>query len=412
MDGRIDEADALSFDSLEVGQAAQNPAALQLYSGNLLLLRELQGRMAEIRAVSKGMVDHFGLPIFHAGRAKVCMVLGETEEAARELALTDGPELDPSDRNPFWLSCMTLLADVATGLGDEARAARLYELLLPYADQNVLMGCLAGALGVTARVLGLLAHTLGQSDQAVAHLEHAIRRNSQLGVQSALAICHYDLATVLLARGERARAAQEIEACRELCERHGFVGLLARAGRVLGEHAAPDGRSVAKRARRLRADARAAVSVRGRAGMARLITDYSDDELERRFGSAVAQRALFTAVTRSFQPRMAYGFEGEILFELMHTGERRDRPPDWWTLRIEGDRATARRRTAHEPATVLHLGVPDLMRLISGLANPVSLLLSRRVRAEGDILMGPRLPEMFGGVAPFEAIDPEGYTVA
>ena len=43
----------------------------------------------------------------------------------------------------------------------------------------------------------------------------------------------------------------------------------------------------------------------------------SDEQLERRFGSDFAQRAIFTGMARQFEPKFAYGFEGDIVaYEL------------------------------------------------------------------------------------------------
>ena len=39
-----------------------------------------------------------------------------------------------------WLTTMTMLADLAADVGDAARAERLYALLEPYADVNVVIG--------------------------------------------------------------------------------------------------------------------------------------------------------------------------------------------------------------------------------------------------------------------------------
>ena len=95
-------------------------------------------------------------------------------------------------------------------------------------------------------------------------------------------------------------------------------------------------------ARRLRDELRHGVRRQGRRALSRFVDGASDPELERRFGSQPAQRALLVGMARSFDPSMAFGFEGDIEYEL---SRRRDgdgakgRQADRWTIRIAGDRA-------------------------------------------------------------------------
>jgi predicted lipid carrier protein YhbT len=103
---------------------------------------------------------------------------------------------------------------------------------------------------------------------------------------------------------------------------------------------------------------------------------------------------------------MAFGFEGEIQFEFTHTGDdQQDRPPDWWTLRVIGDKAVARRRIAVEPTVSLHISIADFVRIVSGVVNPVTVWFENDVQIEGDVILGARLVELFGGVSPFEVLE-------
>jgi hypothetical protein len=148
---------------------------------------------------------------------------------------------------------------------------------------------------------------------------------------------------------------------------------------------------------------RAAISTRGRVAMAKLLADATDEELERRFGSPLSQRALFTVMTRSFQPRLAVGFRGEIAVELTHSGENDpQRVSHWWTIEIDSPRAIARHRTPRDPMVTIHSSVPDFIRMFSGMVNPVTMFMEGRVLCTGDVSTAPRLIEMFGGVDPDE----------
>src|SRR5438132_11497506 len=83
---------------------------------------------------------------------------GRTAEARRDLrALAkDGFALP---RDGGWLVYMSLLAAVAAELNDRASAARLYELLLPYAGSLAILGAglpWRGSMATFLRLLVLL----------------------------------------------------------------------------------------------------------------------------------------------------------------------------------------------------------------------------------------------------------------
>src|SRR5207244_8059972 len=84
---------------------------------------------------------------------------GRTAEARRDLrALAkDGFELR---RDGGWLVYTSLLAPVAAELNDRASAARLSELLLPYADRLGIVGAGVACWGSVSCYLGVLVAAL------------------------------------------------------------------------------------------------------------------------------------------------------------------------------------------------------------------------------------------------------------
>jgi hypothetical protein len=147
--------------------------------------------------------------------------------------------------------------------------------------------------------------------------------------------------------------------------------------------------------------AKAALTTRGRSALARMVAGSSDDDLHRRFDSPVAQRALFTAMAQGFQPRMAHGFTGAMAIGLRG---RRAGPdaPTWWTITIDGKRASTRQGRADDAAVVIETDAATFLRLFSGDLNPLTAWLSGLVDIDGDVTLGPRLVELFGGVKPFD----------
>jgi putative sterol carrier protein len=52
----------------------------------------------------------------------------------------------------------------------------------------------------------------------------------------------------------------------------------------------------------------------------------------------------------------------------------------------------------------VHVSVPEFVRLFSGEDVPVAAILDGRLTAEGDLLLGARLTEMFGAVSPSDVL--------
>ena len=144
-----------------------------------------------------------------------------------------------------------------------------------------------------------------------------------------------------------------------------------------------------------RAGARDVVARAGEAGLAAIVRGRTDRQLYRLFDRGPGLPAIFKAMERAFRPAKARGFEGEIAYELRgRDGLRR------WTVRISGQRATARRGPATDPALTIRTSVPDFVRMAAREAFPPKLLLEGALVIEGDYGLAGRLPEMFGAEIP------------
>jgi alkanesulfonate monooxygenase SsuD/methylene tetrahydromethanopterin reductase-like flavin-dependent oxidoreductase (luciferase family) len=157
-------------------------------------------------------------------------------------------------------------------------------------------------------------------------------------------------------------------------------------------------RPLRTRAQELAQEARTELQRQGQEAVARFVRGASDAQLERRFGNQLAQRAIFTGMTRQFDPALAHGFEGDILYELGHHADGgAPRPPERWTVRVRGERATAAPEGSPDPAVTLRVGIPDFARLVADEVHVTKLLLEGRFQVEGDFQVAARLSEMFGG---------------
>jgi alkanesulfonate monooxygenase SsuD/methylene tetrahydromethanopterin reductase-like flavin-dependent oxidoreductase (luciferase family) len=190
-----------------------------------------------------------------------------------------------------------------------------------------------------------------------------------------------------LARKEGPRAAPPGYMIDEAAE-------LARA-----ERASRSPAGVRARAGELVEEARHAVQKQGAEVLKRLVRGASDEQLERRFGNQIAQRALFGGMARQFDPKFAFGFEGDIVYELSHHAN--GRPADRWTVRVKGDSAEAIPGGNGEAAVTFKLTVADFARLAAEEADPQELIFTDRFGIEGDLHIAAQTAEMFGGPARF-----------
>ena len=165
------------------------------------------------------------------------------------------------------------------------------------------------------------------------------------------------------------------------------------------ERAARRPEGVRARADELVEEARHALQKQGLGVLKRLVRGASDEQLERRFGSQIAQRALFTGMARQFDSKFAFGFEGDIVYELSHAGN--GKAPDRWTVRVKDGAAEAIPGGDRLPAVTFRLSLPDFVRLAAEEADPQELIFTDRFGIEGDLHIAAQTSEMFGGPARF-----------
>jgi hypothetical protein len=170
LDGRLDEAERLAFESYEMRQALETRDAESVLAAQLFMIRRAQGRVAELLpAVEQAIAQFPALAAWRTGLPLVLIAAGEEERARAELASIELAAVPPDF---FWLVAMAMLAEAATAL--RAPGDALYAALAPYASRFVQIGY-AACDGPVSRSLGLLAAARGDTAAAVAHLEDAVR---------------------------------------------------------------------------------------------------------------------------------------------------------------------------------------------------------------------------------------------
>jgi tetratricopeptide (TPR) repeat protein len=115
---------------------------------------------------------------YRGGYTWILAGLGETERARQELHTAMGLT-HAFDAN--WLSLQAELSEASVLVADTTFAATLYERLVPYAGRPVTAGRANCSYGAVDHRLGRLAALLGRRNDAVRHLEDAIRLNEGFG---------------------------------------------------------------------------------------------------------------------------------------------------------------------------------------------------------------------------------------
>jgi alkanesulfonate monooxygenase SsuD/methylene tetrahydromethanopterin reductase-like flavin-dependent oxidoreductase (luciferase family) len=203
------------------------------------------------------------------------------------------------------------------------------------------------------------------------------------------------------AKGEQLKAAVEAalarrEPPRELLTPYVIDEQAEVAAAHRGSPAPHSPREIAALAR-LRA--RQAARERATKLLARAVDGADDASIERRFGSRIVQRALFSAMAAAFEPDAAGGFKGRLVYELGRpaTGA----PATRWTIEVLDGRAVARPGGAPEPALTIRFPLSDFVRVAAGTIDPAVPLLRDRASFEGDFSLAAKLPEMFGAPSPY-----------
>src|SRR5205809_1063533 len=239
MDGRFAEGDEHAGRALELGEREPEVEPAMRHAVQMSVLHFHRGHIEQAVGAAAPPSYTPASMLLRCHRIFSWSETGRTAEARRDLrALAkDGFELP---RDGGWLVYMSLLAAVAAELNDRASAARLYDLLLPYADRLAIVGAGLACWGSISCYLGLLASALGRGADATRHFEEAAKDHERIGARPFLAWTQLSHARLLLtcdagARSSEATAllASALATAREL----GMDGLVAKM-RGLGLEAA------------------------------------------------------------------------------------------------------------------------------------------------------------------------------
>jgi eukaryotic-like serine/threonine-protein kinase len=263
--GDFAEGERLAEQALALGQRVQEPRALLAYAAQITIIRFEQGRLGELEPILNAYVQQYpNLDVARCGLALACIQGGREAAARAEFEYLARENFTALKKDWNWLATMAVAAEVAVYLRDAERAARIYELMLPYADRNITIGWYEVSYGAVARYLGKLAALVGRFDEAERHFDQAIAMHQALGAIAWQAHAHHEYAAMLLARGaanDHERAAELIQSALASADTLGMKKLGDEARQLRRRLSAGESASSAPLPAQVRPGARTMVSV-------------------------------------------------------------------------------------------------------------------------------------------------------
>jgi DNA-binding CsgD family transcriptional regulator len=242
--GRFAEAEELAAQGLAIGRRAGDKGVGLRYAGVVLTLRVMDGRAGDAVEMLRRLSARFPtLLVYRVALANALLGAGHTDEGRAEAGRPAAGDLAALPRDFVWSWTLALLASTCHYLDDTARAAKVRELLEPYADRNIVV---VGALceGPAAYYLGLLDLTLDRPEEALGRFTEAAALAAKIEARPMVAMSLEGQARALLSLdrpGDRQHAVALLAEAAATAQELGIHGLGERVSALLGELAAPAG---------------------------------------------------------------------------------------------------------------------------------------------------------------------------
>jgi hypothetical protein len=230
LDGRMEDAERLALEALQIARLRYSEYAAYVYEyAELVAIRWAQGRLD---VYWPQVADH-GERYLWVPRWRDALAAaerGDAGAAATEIARHAGRDFADLPRDGLWLIGLSSLAQACVLVGDRPRAARIYQLLLPFADRNA-VSLTQQPHGPVAMRLGMLAALLERWDEADEHFETALVRCELLGARAIRARVLIERASALLAsprERDPGRVTAVLSEAHRIAEELALEGLLER----------------------------------------------------------------------------------------------------------------------------------------------------------------------------------------
>jgi hypothetical protein len=223
MAGRLNEAEALASENLELGTDIGAPDAFTLFAGQYFVIGTFAGRHGELLSlVEQAARENPGIAPFELAYAIICAVVGRPNVARKVLQAGVASRFADVPSDNLWMTQVIGYAVLAIELQDTDAAALLLPLIEPFEAEVAFSGLTSQ--GPVSAYVGKLSSLLGRHEEAEDHLRAALATATAFGWT-------YHRATTLLAlsqaryRGQKEldREAQSwLNEASDLCRRFGF----------------------------------------------------------------------------------------------------------------------------------------------------------------------------------------------
>ena len=231
--GHMDDAEQRARQAFDLGQALNPDEALLVYAVQLYIVRWHQGRITELLPEIEEFANAYPtLPAWRVALAVALIEGGSLERAADEVTRAR-PMIDSSKGDRYWLILQVLLGYAATSCCLESMASRAYELLVPFAGFNVVIGPGLATFGPVDRWLGQIAQSLGRTELATQHLTEAVRLADRWASPLWAAIGRLDLADVALRQRHADQARSLVKEAANAASSTDLASLKPRIEKVL-----------------------------------------------------------------------------------------------------------------------------------------------------------------------------------
>ena len=149
----------------------------------------------------------------------------------RSHALVDA-DLSAILRGGLGVGGLTYVADACALIEDAALAAPIYEQMLAFEGQNMVIGSAVACYGAADRMLGALATVMQRWDDAERHLENALVLNRRLRSPTWIAHTLYERARLTVRPRCRRCRRRHASSCPKRWRRHGGSGCSGLVARI------------------------------------------------------------------------------------------------------------------------------------------------------------------------------------
>ena len=231
LDGRFDDAERLAERALGLALLRHSEYASFIYRyAQAVAIRWAEGRFGEADDLIREHAERFPwIPRWR--HALAAAEAGDVKGARMELERCARRDFAELPRDGLWILHLCSLAEACAMLADARRAARLYDLLLPFEDRHA-VSVTQQPFGPVALRLGMLATTLERWEDADRHFATALERCRLLGARAVSARVLHEHAKMLVARGgvgDATRAIALLDEAAGLSDELGIPGVHDRA---------------------------------------------------------------------------------------------------------------------------------------------------------------------------------------